>query len=69
METKPAYLSKTMWINGLLGLASFAALFFQAPAADGASWIQAHTAEIGMAWSVLGMALRLISKDKIALGD
>lgn len=68
METKPAWQSKTMVVNGVLGLMSFAMLFW--PGASGVTaWLGAHVAEVGMAWSVLGMALRMVTKDKISLGE
>lgn len=68
METKKPWQSKTMVVNGVMGVLSFALLFW--PGAEGAqSWIGAHAAEIGMGWSLLGMALRMVTKDSVSLGE
>lgn len=66
--TKPAWQSKTLLINGVLGLAAFAALFI--PAASGVkALIEGHASEIALGWSVLNMILRTITKDKVVLGE
>lgn len=61
--------SKTILINGIVGLIAFVGLFLQAPAAQSGSWIQGHMAEVGMAWSFLNVVIRFITKDKIVLSD
>jgi hypothetical protein len=68
MESKKPWQSKTVVVNGIMGLLSFVAIFL--PGAEGLkSLINGHPGEIIMAWSVIGIALRMISKDKIALVD
>ncbi len=68
MENKKPWLSKTILLNAVFGLVAVAAMFV--PAADAAGdLIKAHAAEIGAAWSVLGIVLRVVSKDKISLAD
>jgi len=58
-ETKPWYLSKTLWIQAL----GIVALIVPASAA----FIQEYFAEAGMGWALINMVLRLISKDKIEI--
>lgn len=66
--TKPAWTSKTILVNGVIGLAAFAAMFF--PAAAGLkTFLDSNAAAIGAVWSVLNIVLRTITKDKITLGD
>lgn len=68
MEAKKPWYSKTMWINGILGLAAAAAIFLPA-ASQVKVFFDAYAAQIAMGWSVLNMVLRAISKDKIQLGE
>lgn len=68
MNTKPAYLSKTMWLNFLGGLAAALGIFFPQVLPLG-SWISAHGMEIGLGWSILNMLLRAVTKDKVVLSD
>ena len=66
--TKSPLQSKTMVVNGVMGLCAFIALFW--PGAEGLKqFIDAHASEIAMFWSVLNIVLRTVTKDKIALGD
>lgn len=58
-ETKPWYLSKTLWVQ-VLGII---ALIVPASAA----FIQEYFAEAGMGWALINMVLRLISKDKLEI--
>jgi len=68
METKKPWQSKTILLNGVFGLLAFVALFI--PGAEGVhQLLVGHAAEITMAWSVLNIVLRAITKDKIALVD
>lgn len=67
MTVKP-YLSKTIWLNVILGvLAAITPLV--APASGISVWVQAHSAQIALLWSVAGVAIRLITKGKISLED
>lgn len=60
MEQKKSYLSKTLWVNFVVaGCALFA------PGA--AEYIQAHPEATLVAFSVVNIALRLISKEKLEL--
>lgn len=59
METKPFYLSKTFWINVL------ALVAIMVPAS--ASFIQANFTEAGVAWVVINLVLRAVSKDKLVI--
>lgn len=68
MENKKPWLSKTILLNAAMGLIAVASMFY--PAAAGAGeLIKAHAVEIAAGWSVLGIVLRLVSKDKISLAD
>jgi len=67
-QVKYPWESKTIVINAILGVIAALALFVPA-ASSIKDFISAHAVEIGVAWSVLGMVLRTVSKDKIVLGD
>ena len=68
MDSKKPWQSKTMVLNALLGLASAVALFW--PAANVVpQFVQAHGAEVGMVWALLGIVLRAVTKDRISLID
>jgi len=68
METKRPWLSKTILVNAVAGLCVALSPFI--PALAGVNqFIQAHAVEVGVAWSVLGVVLRLVTKDKISLGE
>ena len=68
MDTKKPWQSKTLVLNAVIGLAAAASLFLP-QAATVPTFITAHGAEIAMGWSLLNMVLRLVSKDKISLGE
>jgi hypothetical protein len=68
MEPKKPWFSKTMWLNFLMGIAAGVAVFL--PQANELTvWINGHMGEIGIGWSILGMFLRAISKDRISLDE
>ena len=68
MNTKSPFQSKTIILNALLGLCAALSAFI--PALSGvAEFIKANALMIGSLWSVAGIALRYISKDKIVLGE
>jgi hypothetical protein len=63
---KPAWQSKTMLLNGIGGLITFAALFL--PQAMGIqTWIDGHGTEVLLIWQGLSMLLRFVTKDKVVL--
>jgi hypothetical protein len=62
MESKKPYQSKTLIVNAVVAVL---ALF--APGA--AEFISSHPGEVAVAFSMINMALRLISKDKISLSE
>lgn len=62
------YLSKTIWLNLIGGIC--VALAAILPGANSVQqWLVDNAALLGGAWSVLGVILRLISKDKVVLVD
>lgn len=68
MEGKVWYLSRTIWVNLILGiLASVSVAWPHATFLQG--WINDHMAIFSMGWSLAAMALRMITKDKIVLSD
>lgn len=68
MDKKPWYLSKSIWLSLVGGLAS--ALAVAVPQASVVSqFINANLPVIGMVWGVLGLIVRLVTKEKISLGD
>lgn len=64
-STKSWWQSKSIWLGILTGIA--AALSPIVPSL--ASYLSAHMAVIGVIWSVVAIVLRVVSKDKISLGD
>lgn len=65
---KPWYLSKTIILNMVMGLASTVAIVW--PGANVVTgWLNANLAVLTSAWGVLGVLLRFITKDKVQLGD
>lgn len=68
MESKRPWQSKTLFVNGVMGGLSALALFW--PGASGlAEWLNGHAAEVGMAWGILNIVLRAVTKDKVSLSD
>lgn len=61
MEVKPWYLSKTILVNILMGVALIVAQF--SPSA--AAFIQEHFAVSGAAWGLVNVVLRIITKKEI----
>lgn len=64
--TKPAWQSKTMLLNGVAGLILFVTLFYP-PAQVVTDFIAKYPGEVGLVWTVVGMALRWVTKDKVVL--
>jgi hypothetical protein len=60
-QNKPWYLSKTIMVNVLMGVAMIVAQF--SPSA--ADFIKVYFAEAGSAWALVNIALRLITKKEI----
>jgi hypothetical protein len=60
--TKPWYLSKTILVNIIMAIALVVANFNPAAAA----FIQSNFALTGVAWSVINVFLRLITKQEIS---
>ena len=68
MPAKKPWMSKTILMNFAMGILAAAALMV--PAAKGLSdFITANAAAIGVIWSVLAIALRMVSGGKISLED
>ncbi len=65
---KKPWLSKTILMNAVMGLLGVLAMFTPTLGGVGA-WLSANAAVIAIVWSGLGIALRLITKDKISLID
>jgi hypothetical protein len=68
MDNKKPWLSKTILMNTVIGLAAVVTPFLP-QAAVVQAWIGSHVVVIGTVWSVLNIALRAITKDKISLAD
>ena len=68
MENKKPWQSKTVVVNALMGLFGAVALFMPG-AASAAEFLTSHAAEISVVWGVANVILRLVTKDKISLGD
>lgn len=67
-SVKKPYESKTIVVNGILGVLVALAPFL--PFAEGASqWITSHGSIVGGFWAVMAIALRFITKDAIVLKD
>jgi hypothetical protein len=60
---KPFWQSKTILVNIIMGLAMIVAQFKPEVAAV----MQQYLGEAGSAWAIINIALRIISKDKIAI--
>ena len=65
---KKPWQSKTIFINGVLGLVSFAAMFFER-ASSVSEFIAAHPSEIGMGWAILNIILRAVTKERLSLSE
>jgi len=69
-DTKKPWFSKTIILNSI-GAILLAVVPFVPAASSLQLWLSnpSHMAIIGSVWGVLGIILRVISKDKIALRD
>lgn len=67
-DSKKPWESKTILLNSLMAVLGVVAVFWPA-AGSATTFLNAHAVEIGVAWSVLNVLLRTISKDKISLSD
>lgn len=68
MDSKKPWQSKTILLNAIGGLLVAVAVFY--PGAESLkTFLDVHSAEVGMAWSILNIAIRAITKDKISLVD
>lgn len=61
-ESKPWYLSKSIMVNLLMGLAMMVAVF-QPQAAE---FINSYFAEAGTGWAIVNIVLRLVTKKEIS---
>lgn len=61
MNKKP-YLSKTLWVNLLLAVTALALPSAQA-------WMSKNPETVAMVFSGLNMVLRLVTKEKLSLGE
>lgn len=61
MDGKKPWFSRTIIFNIL-----FAASALYPPVSD---WLKSHVEILGMVWGGLNVVLRLVTKDKISLGD
>ena len=67
METKSPLLSKTIWVNAIVSIIGVIASFGVIGGVN--EWVQANSGMILTGLGVIGVALRLITKDKVVLGD
>lgn len=65
MESKPAYLSKTVLLNALIGIFAVVSSLGFLPSIK--PFLEGHTDIILMVMSGIGIGLRMISKGKIDL--
>lgn len=61
MDSKKPYFSKTIIFNILFALAAL-----YPPISD---WMSKNVEVLGMLWGGIGVVLRLVTKDKIVLGN
>ena len=64
-ETKPAWQSRTIVGNAIVGVATILLSLGIFPSVD--AWVQAHPEAIIMCLSGAGILLRLVTKDKISI--
>lgn len=62
MDSKPWYLSKTILVQVLMGIAMIVAVF--SPSAG--DFIKSYFSEIGAGWAIVNVLLRVITKKEIA---
>jgi len=63
MQSKPWYLSKTVWVNILAAIALVVAHF--SPTVS--NLIKQYFSEVGSAWVVVNLVLRWLTKGKIEI--
>lgn len=68
MTTKAPWQSKTILFGAITAVLAAVAVFVPA-AATLKALIDANAGAIGMVWGVLAIILRLVTKDKVQLGD
>lgn len=61
MESKKPWLSKTVWVGLITAVAPFVPGMSE--------WLSANAAVVVSVLGAIGILLRLITKDKISLGD
>jgi hypothetical protein len=59
---KKWYLSKTVWVNVMGGAAMIVGVFHPTTAA----LLKEHFAETGIAWTVINLVLRLVTKEELS---
>lgn len=59
-NSKPAWQSKTLWVNLIMAIGAFIPVV--------GVWIQAHPDLFAGMFSVINVILRLLTKDKISIG-
>lgn len=65
MESKPVYLSKTLWVNTLVALAGILASFGVLPSVK--SFLDSNSEIVLMVLGGVGIGLRMITKGKVEL--
>ena len=68
MDSKKPWQSKTIFLNGTLGLVAFIAIFYP-PASVVTEYLKAHAETVALAWAFANIILRAVTKDKISLAD
>jgi hypothetical protein len=68
MDTKKPWLSKTIMLNSIMAILGVVAVFWP-HASVATEFLSGHGTEIGVAWSVLNVLLRAVTKDAISLTD
>lgn len=68
-QAKKPWESKTIILNAILGLAALIAAVNPQASEAVKSFVSQNAAQIGMFWSVLGIILRMVTKDRVSLGD
>lgn len=65
MENKSPLLSKTIWLNAILSIAGLLASFGLVPSLS--AWLSSHSDLVLSALGIVGVGLRLLTKNKISL--
>ena len=64
MDSKPFYLSKTLWVNLLAVIAVLVGS--KVPAVG--DFIKQYFSELGSGWAIVNVILRAVSKDQLSIG-